>query len=116
LYAEAYPGNWFDARMVQTGCYAGIWHGDALVATAGIHIVSEREGVAGLGNVTSHPRVRGRGYARQVCARLLRHLDALKIAHIGLNVAAGNARAQQVYAVGGVCASGGVPRGAVGVR
>ncbi len=73
-------------------------HSDALVATAGIHIVSEREGVAGLGNVTSHPRVRGRGYARQVCARLLRHLDGLGIAHIGLNVAAGNARAQQVYA------------------
>jgi len=98
LYAEAYPGNWFDARMVQTGCYAGIWHGDALVAAAGIHVVSVRERVAALGNVTSHPTVRSQGYARQVCARLLRHLDALGIAHIGLNVAASNIRAQQVYA------------------
>ena len=98
LYAEAYPGNWFDARMVQTGCYAGIWHGDALVAAAGIHVVSERERVAALGNVTSHPTVRGQGYARQVCARLLRHLHTLGIAHIGLNVAATNLRAQQLYA------------------
>jgi predicted GNAT family acetyltransferase len=98
LYTEAYPGNWFDARMVQTGCYAGIWHGDALVAAAGIHVVSEREQVAALGNVTSHPAVRGQGYARQVCARLLRHLDGIGIAHIGLNVAADNVRAQQVYA------------------
>ena len=98
LYAEAYPGNWFDARMVQTGCYAGIWQGNVLVAAAGIHVVSERERVAGLGNVTSHPTVRGQGYARQVCARLLRHLDALGIAHIGLNVAATNLRAQQLYA------------------
>jgi len=97
LYAEAYPGNWFDARMVQTGCYAGIWQGDVLVAAAGIHVVSERERVAGLGNVTSHPTVRGQGYARQVCARLLRHLDALGIAHIGLNVAAGNGAAIALY-------------------
>ena len=53
--------------------------------------------MAALGNVTSHPTVRGQGYARQVCARLLRHLDALGIAHIGLNVAAGNASAIALY-------------------
>jgi RimJ/RimL family protein N-acetyltransferase len=98
LYAEAYPGNWFDARMVQTGCYAGVWHGDALVAAAGIHVVSEREDVAGLGNVTSHLTVPRQGFAHQVCARLLRHLDSLGIWHIGLNVAAINLRAQQLYA------------------
>jgi ribosomal protein S18 acetylase RimI-like enzyme len=32
-----------------------------------------------------------------VCARLLRHLDALGIAHIGLNVAAGNGAAIALY-------------------
>jgi ribosomal protein S18 acetylase RimI-like enzyme len=98
LYAEAYPGNWFDARMVQTGCYVGLWEGNRLVASAGIHVVSQREAVAALGNVTSHPDVRGKGYARQVCARLIQHLDAQGIMHIGLNVAAANARAQHLYA------------------
>lgn len=98
LYATAYPGNWFDARMVQTGCYVGIWDGTELVAAAGVHVVSQREGVAALGNVTVAPALRGRGYAREVCARLVRHLDALGITHIGLNVAADNAAAQAVYA------------------
>ena len=38
LYAVAYPGNWFDARMVDTGRYAGIRDGDLLVAVAGVHV------------------------------------------------------------------------------
>ena len=92
LYAEAYPDNWFDTRMVQTGCYAGVWHGDALVAAAGIHVVSEQERVAALEGGRAQPQ------STLPCARLLRHLDALGIAHIGLNVAAGNTRAHQVYA------------------
>lgn len=97
LYASAYPGNWFDPRMVQTGCYVGVWSGNALVAAAGVHVVSQRESVAALGNVTVAPALRGQGLAKQVCARLIQHLDGLGIAHIGLNVAAENQAAQAVY-------------------
>lgn len=97
LYATAYPGNWFDPRMVETGCYVGIWQAGELVAAAGVHVVSQREGVAALGNVTVAPALRGHGLAKQVCARLIRHLDGLGIAHIGLNVAAENASALGLY-------------------
>jgi ribosomal protein S18 acetylase RimI-like enzyme len=97
LYAAAYPGNWFDARMLQTGFYAGIRDGDSIIATAGIHVVSQREGVAALGNVTTLPHLRGHGYGRSVCAHLVRQLHAAGIGHIGLNVSAHNTAAIALY-------------------
>lgn len=97
LYAAAYPGNWFDPRMLQTGFYAGIRDGAGIVATAGIHVVSTSEGVAALGNVTTLPSLRGQGYGRSVCAHLLGQLQAAGIRHIGLNVSAHNAAAQALY-------------------
>jgi ribosomal protein S18 acetylase RimI-like enzyme len=97
LYAAAYPGNWFDARMVQTGFYTGIWQGSELVAASGIHVVSVSEGVAALGNVTSLPALRGQGLARSSCARLIRAMHEQGIGHIGLNVSASNAAAIKLY-------------------
>jgi ribosomal protein S18 acetylase RimI-like enzyme len=97
LYATAYPGNWFDARMVQTGFYAGIRDGDALLAAAGIHVVSERERVAALGNVTTLPELRGQGLAQSTCACLIGNLHQHGITHIGLNVSANNPAAIALY-------------------
>lgn len=97
LYAKAYPGNWFDARMVQTGFYAGVRAGDELTAAAGIHVVSAHEHVAALGNVTTLPELRGQGLARSACARLVTALTQHGIAHIGLNVSASNATAIHLY-------------------
>ena len=97
LYAAAYPGNWFDPRMLQTGFYAGIRVGEGIVATAGIHVVSTSEGVAAIGNVTTLPTFRGQGYGRNVCAHLVGQLQAAGIRHIGLNVSANNAAAIALY-------------------
>lgn len=97
LYARAYPGNWFDARMLATGRYFGIVSGDGIVCVAGVHVYAPRYGVAALGNVTTDPRLRGRGLARRVTARLCRALADDGIADIGLNVLADNAAAIHCY-------------------
>ncbi|SCE86239.1 Predicted acetyltransferase, GNAT family [Micromonospora matsumotoense] len=96
LYAAAYPGNWFDPRMLDTGHYVGVReHGD-LVAVAGVHVWSPTYRVAALGNVTTHPRARGRGLAgaavAALCARLRDSVD-----HVTLNVRADNTAAVRLY-------------------
>jgi ribosomal protein S18 acetylase RimI-like enzyme len=96
LYAAAYPGNWFDPRMLDTGQYVGIRHGEDLVAVAGVHVWSPTYRVAALGNVTTLPRLRGRGLAgaavAALCGRLLE-----RVAHVTLNVRADNVAAVRLY-------------------
>jgi ribosomal protein S18 acetylase RimI-like enzyme len=98
LYKVAYPGNWFDSRMLQTGRYVGIWHENELVSVAGVHVYAPEYGVAALGNVTTHPAWRGRGLAARVTARLCQVLLADGIGAIGLNVKADNHGALACYA------------------
>ncbi|PWU44347.1 GNAT family N-acetyltransferase [Micromonospora globispora] len=96
LYAAAYPGNWFDPRMLDTGQYVGIREAGELVAVAGVHVWSPTWRVAALGNVTTHPRVRGRGLAgaavAALCARLREGVE-----HVTLNVRADNTAAVRLY-------------------
>ncbi|RKN21381.1 GNAT family N-acetyltransferase [Micromonospora musae] len=96
LYARAYPGNWFDPRMVETGQYVGIRDGGALVAVAGVHVWSPAYGVAALGNVTTDPRLRGRGLGAAVVSALCRRLCD-SVAHVTLNVRADNVAAVRLY-------------------
>jgi RimJ/RimL family protein N-acetyltransferase len=96
LYRQSYEGNWFDARMLETGAYRGAFEGREIVAVAGVHVYSERYGVAALGNVTTHPRHRGRGLATAVSAALCRSL-LQRVERVGLNVAAGNLAALRCY-------------------
>ncbi len=96
LYEESYPGNWFDARMLETGQYFGLRVNRRLVSAAGIHVYSERYRVAAIGNVVTHPAHRNRGYAGLVTARLCQSLLE-KVRHIGLNVAADNGAAITCY-------------------
>ena len=46
FYRASYPGNWFDARMLETGCYFGIRVDSQLVAVGGVHVYSPRYRVA----------------------------------------------------------------------
>ncbi|MEU5941035.1 GNAT family N-acetyltransferase [Micromonospora sp. NPDC047548] len=96
LYAAAYPGNWFDPRMLATGQYVGIRRDGDLLAVAGVHVYSPTYRVAALGNVTTHPRARGRGLAAAavaaLCARLREHVD-----HVTLNVRTDNHAAVRLY-------------------
>ncbi|MFD2765180.1 GNAT family N-acetyltransferase [Micromonospora eburnea] len=96
LYAAAYPGNWFDPRMLDTGQYVGIRDGGDLVAVAGVHVWSPTWRVAALGNVTTHPRLRGRGLAAAAVAALCARLRA-DVDHVTLNVRADNAAAVRLY-------------------
>jgi RimJ/RimL family protein N-acetyltransferase len=96
LYAEAYPGNWFDRRMVETGHYVGVRRAGRIVAVAGVHVWSPVYRVAALGNVTTHPTARGRGLATAAVAALCRLLlETVDV--VTLNVKADNAAAVAVY-------------------
>ena len=97
LYAASYPGNWFVARMLETGCYYGIRRGDALVSVAGVHVYSHKYKVAALGNITTRPDVRGQGLGTAVTARLCHELLLSGIEHVGLNVKDDNQSAIACY-------------------
>jgi RimJ/RimL family protein N-acetyltransferase len=96
LYNASYPGNWFDARMLETGYYFGIKLDGKLVSVAGVHVYSPVYKVAALGNITTHPDWRGRGLGAQVSAKLCQELSQT-VDHIGLNVKADNKAAIAIY-------------------
>ena len=109
FYREAYPGNWFDPRMLETGQYYGIWDpatiGDEsigeeerkLCAIAGIHVYSPSRRVAALGNITTHPNYRKRGYAKIVTTALVLSLYDAGVERVGLNVKGDNVAAITLY-------------------
>jgi ribosomal protein S18 acetylase RimI-like enzyme len=97
LYQAAYPGNWFDARMLDTGQYVGVRSAQgALICVAGVHVFSRKYRVAALGNITTHPDFRGQGHAATatagLCTRVLDQVDV-----IGLNVHTDNHAAIRTY-------------------
>lgn len=96
LYAQSYPGNWFNARMLQTGQYFGLREDGRLVSAAGVHVYSERYRVAAIGNVVTRPAHRNKGYGTLVTASLCCSLVE-KVEHIGLNVKADNDAALACY-------------------
>jgi ribosomal protein S18 acetylase RimI-like enzyme len=96
FYAHAYPGNWFDPRMLETGHYLAIREHGAIVAAGGVHVYSRSERVAALGNIATAAAARGRGLARQVTAAICRLLRET-VDHIGLNVRADNRAAIACY-------------------
>jgi GNAT superfamily N-acetyltransferase len=96
FYAEAYPGNSFIGRMLETGMFFGIRENGKLRTVAGIHVYSPEYKVAALGSITTHPIVRGRGFATKVTACLCKELFK-KIEVIGLNVHSENSSAIHCY-------------------
>ena len=96
LYKDAYPGNWFDPRMLETGQYLGIEDAGRLVAAAGIHVYSPQYKVAALGNITTHPDFRGKGLSTLLTSSLCRQLFET-VDWIGLNVAQSNIAAIRCY-------------------
>ncbi|MFI9332035.1 GNAT family N-acetyltransferase [Kitasatospora sp. NPDC052868] len=98
LFAAAYPGNWFDERMLATGRYTGVRDADGvLTAVAGVHVYSPAHRVAVVGNVATLPSARGRGAAGACVAQLCRLLREDGVDRIGLNVHAHHATARGLY-------------------
>lgn len=96
FYAAAYPGNWFDPRMLETGRYVGVREGGALASVAGVHVYSPAQRVAALGNIATMPASRGRGMGAAATAALCRMLSK-DCDTIGLNVHAENRGAIGLY-------------------
>lgn len=96
LYRVAYPGNWFDPRMLETGAYFGVREGDTLAAVSGVHVVSRAFAVAVIGNVATRPEHRSHGLARIAVAATCQSLRG-SVEHIGLNVDAGNREGLRLY-------------------
>ncbi len=96
LYEESYPDNAFDPRMLRSGQYIGLRHQGRLVSIAGIHTYSATYRVAALGNITTHPEYRGRGYSKAVTARLCQLLERT-VDFIGLHVKCDNRLALSLY-------------------
>jgi RimJ/RimL family protein N-acetyltransferase len=96
FYRSSYPGNWFDARMLETGQCYGYREQGQLLSAAGVHVYSATQRVAALGNITTHPAARGRGLATRVTARLCQELRTT-VEQIGLNVLSDNLAAINCY-------------------
>lgn len=96
LYKLAYPGNWFDPRMLESGQYFGYFEDDHLVSIAGIHVYSPTYNAAALGNITTHPDYRGSGLAAKVTAACCQSL-LKNITRIGLNIKADNRAGLTLY-------------------
>ncbi len=63
LYGSDGNPTYYEAGHIDAGVYCGVVSGGRLVAIAGTHAMSKQEGVAVVGNVFTHPRQRGQGYA-----------------------------------------------------
>ena len=96
FFTTAYPGNWFDARMLDTGHYVAVRDPD-IVATAGVHVCAPTDRVAALGNIAVSPTHRGSGLGRRVTAGACHSLLAAGIDLVGLNVRADNRPAVACY-------------------
>lgn len=96
FYTKAYPTHSFEPNMLDTNRYYGIRGQSGLISAAGVHVYSERYGVAALANIATHPEYRRQGYARAVVAGLCQQLQG-NIQHIGLNVQADNTAARHCY-------------------
>jgi ribosomal protein S18 acetylase RimI-like enzyme len=96
LFSTAYPNNWFDSRMVETGKYFGYIKNKSLIGIAGIHVYSSEYRIAALGNIATHPDHRGQQIAYKLTSILCR--DLRKTADIvGLNVKSDNEAAIKCY-------------------
>ncbi|MGQ9572636.1 MAG: GNAT family N-acetyltransferase [Dehalococcoidia bacterium] len=88
--------GFYSAAVLEEGIYYGVYVDGRLVAMAGTHVVAPSQGLALVGNVMTHPRYRGRGYAgiatSAVTAELLKTCPAVL-----LTVNAANKTAVRLY-------------------
>lgn len=82
--------------QIVEGIYFGAFHRSRLVAAAGTHIYSRREGVGVVGNVYTHPDFRSHGLGTAVTAAVTANLmEACDL--IVLNVDPANRTARHIY-------------------
>ena len=94
FYSEHRVEAW-TPLMFEMGPFYGVWRDGQLIAAAGVHFVTPF--IAQIGNVFSHPRFRGRGYATAATAGVINQLRRMGIQIISLFVVAENAPAIRIY-------------------
>jgi predicted GNAT family acetyltransferase len=101
LYADGEASGeapeWFLPEMLAHGVYYGVRDANELVAIAGTHVVTEREGVGCLGNIYTRRQWRERGLSKQVTSAVIGQLVNMKLQTIALNVQENNSPAIRVY-------------------
>ena len=98
LYATGDGGGVaFAPFQLDTGFFRGVRQDNELIAVAGVHVVSNNESVAGVGNIFTRPDCRGRGLAKLVTSSVVAALKEKGIQTIGLNVEHTNGPAIRVY-------------------
>ena len=68
LYSAEGGPSFYSSAHLREGVYYGVLLGDEVVAVAGTHVVAPHERIAVVGNVFTHPRHRGKGYATATTA------------------------------------------------
>ncbi|MBN4076447.1 GNAT family N-acetyltransferase [Gemmatimonas aurantiaca] len=96
LLERAYPGSYFDHRLLETSKCAVVFVGDTAVSFAACHVCSEEHSVASLGAIVTDPDFRRRGLATATTAKILSILQG-KIKDICLNVHSENSAAISIY-------------------
>jgi len=96
LYELSYPNNWFLPRMLDHGHFYGLKNGAELISIGGTHVYSSQYKVATIGNVATHPQLRGQGLAVKVIAAVCKSL-LQSVKYVGLNVKADNLGAIKIY-------------------
>ncbi len=96
--SQHYPDSFFEPHQLSSGHYYGVRTDQgALIAVAGVHIVSRVDRLAAIGNIVTHPDHRGRGLSTRTTAHLCRELAAEGIELLALNVERRNTSAMRVY-------------------
>ncbi len=96
FYAQHYPDNWFNERMIETQQFYAYFEGKQLLSVSGIHVYSEEYAVCAIGSVSTAQNHRGKGLANLTmsvqCHKLLETCST-----IGLNVRSNNQSAIRLY-------------------
>lgn len=92
------PGlNQYPVRVVTEGIYWGVRKSGVLAAIAGTHVISEKEGIAVVGNVYTHPSARDLGLAQATTSAVTSSLLAIGCTEIVLTVDPENMPAVSAY-------------------
>jgi predicted GNAT family acetyltransferase len=86
----------FPNSIIEEGVYYGVRVGGRLIAAAGTHGISRREGISIVGNVMTHADFRGHNFAKMVTSAVTTELLS-QVRDVTLNVHADNASAVAAY-------------------